>query len=899
MAPDNRVRTLDDRVDQTQSEIDNLKSQMNKKFLEITCKLDAIFDNYREHQPSTASSGSNHNLGPKDCPATKNLCLKVSKFDGSSDPQDWIYQISQFFEYYDIVDEQRLKIAPFYFSGKALAWYRWLNKNTTIGSWEGFLQSLQVRFGPSELEDYQGKLAKLMQLGSVMEYQAEFESLSNKVNGLPESFLLSCFISGLKPQIQYEVSSFDPPTLTKAIAIAKIQELKLQTKNSHPKIHSSYPPLLPTPNTQPKQFKPITSGDTTIATKSPLNRLTQSGIQERRDKKLCFYCGDKYFMGHKCKVSVHVLIVPDDEQLDPEDIDSMNTPQETTDEPDPTPQISLHALSGFSVPQTLRFNCHIGKSELSLLVDGGSTHNFLQPRVVSTLRLPLVTDKQFDVMVGNGQTMKCEGFCPAVPVQIQKHVFLVDFYILPIQGADMVLGVQWLQILGPIVLDYTHFTMQFSWQGETIKLQGDKHTGPISLNQFRKIQHTGQIASLYQLTLLSSSSPKEEPAIAPPVQKLLEEFDTIFQEPHELPPHRQLDHEIHLEPNSAPVNVRPYRYPHFQKGEIERQVQQLLESGFIRNNTSPFSSPILLVKKKDGTWRFCIDYRALNNITIRDRFPIPTADELMDELGGSQIFSKLDLRAGYHQLRVHPADIQKTAFRTHQGHYEFLVMPFGLTNAPATFQATMNLLLQPFLRKFVAVFFDDILIYSSSLEQHLEHLKLVLTCLKENQFLVKRSKCAFAQTEVEYLGHVVSRQGVSMDSNKIQAMVDWPPPKNIKQLRGFLGLIGYYRRFVCNYASIAAPLTDLLKTDSFVWSNKAHTAFISLKTAMTSAPVLSLPNFSIEFIVESDASDLGVGVVLLQSEHPIAYFSKKLSLRMQKSSAYVRELYAITESVKK
>jgi hypothetical protein len=232
-------------------------------------------------------------------------------------------------------------------------------------------------------------------------------------------------------------------------------------------------------------------------------------------------------------------------------------------------------------------------------------------------------------------------------------------------------------------------------------------------------------------------------------------------------------------------------------------------------------------------------------------------------------------------------DIHKTTFRTHQGHYEFLVMPFGLCNAPSIFQATMSLIFAPYLRQFVIVFFYDILVYSPILESHLQHLEVVFQCLLENEFCLKQSKCSFVQTSIDYLGHIVSAKGVGPDPAKISAMLDWPQPKNVKQLRGFLGLTGFYRKFVQNYATLAAPLTALLKRDSFIWSESAQKAFDSLKVAMSEAPVLGLPNFAERFILETDASGSGMGVVLIQNSHPICYFSKQFCPRMLQASTYV------------
>jgi hypothetical protein len=329
---------------------------------------------------------------------------------------------------------------------------------------------------------------------------------------------------------------------------------------------------------------------------------------------------------------------------------------------------------------------------------------------------------------------------------------------------------------------------------------------------------------------------------------MLTSFDDLFRETRGLPPQRPCDHRIHLLPNTAPIVVRPYRYPALQKDELERQCHDMQQQGQIRHSTSAFSSLVLLVKKSDGTWRSCVDYRALNERTIKDSFPIPVVDELLDELRGALFFTKLNLRSGYHQVCMATNDIHKTAFRTHEGMYKFLVMSFGLSNASATFQALMNTVLHSFLRRFVLVFFDDILIYSSTWSEQLHHLRVVFTALKDHSLVLKRSKCSFDAASVSYLGHIISTEGVAMDAAKVQVVVDWPPPRSVLALRGYLGLAGYYRKLIKSYGEIAPPLTALLKKNGFSWTDQATTAFLHLKKALTTALVLTLPDFGQDFI---------------------------------------------------
>ncbi|GAA0168268.1 hypothetical protein LIER_40529 [Lithospermum erythrorhizon] len=295
-------------------------------------------------------------------------------------------------------------------------------------------------------------------------------------------------------------------------------------------------------------------------------------------------------------------------------------------------------------------------------------------------------------------------------------------------------------------------------------------------------------------------------------------------------------------------------------------VSELLSAGFIQNSNSAFASPVILVKKKDGSWRFCVVYRYLNDLTVKHDFLIPLVDDLLDELHDATVFSKLDLRSGYYQIRMHKDDVSKTAFKTHEGHYEFLVMPFGLSNAPATFQSIMNHVFGCYLRTFVLVFFDDILVYSKDIESHYAHLHKILLTLRIKKLFAKPSKCAFGKSYIEYLGHTISASGVQAYPSKIESMLAWPRPHNIKSLTGFLGLTGYYRKFVQNCAIMAKPLTNLLKKDSFLWTDEATKSFEALRVAMSSTPVLALPDFNLPFVVETDASSQGYEAVLMQEQ---------------------------------
>ncbi|KAL4347811.1 hypothetical protein GQ457_17G010440 [Hibiscus cannabinus] len=359
------------------------------------------------------------------------------------------------------------------------------------------------------------------------------------------------------------------------------------------------------------------------------------------------------------------------------------------------------------------------------------------------------------------------------------------------------------------------------------------------------------------------------------------DFLGVFPEKlHGLPSDREVEFVIEIHGDSAPVSISPYR---MAPKELKTQLQELLDRGFIRPSTSPWGALVLFVKKKDESLRMCIDYRQLNKMTLE----------------GATVFSKIDLRYEYYQLKARELDVLKTAFRTRYGHYKFLVMPFGLTNAPVAFMDLMNMVFHEYLDQFMVVFIDDILVYSRTKEDHDKHLRLVLQTLLENQLYAKLSKCEFWIREVVFVGHVVSSEGIRVDPKKVEAIVNWNQPTSVTEIRSFLGLTGYYRRFVSGFSKVAAPLTKLLqKGVKYEWSDARQQAFEKLKEALINAPVLTQPVSGKEFVVYSDASYVGLGCVLMQEGRVVAYDSRQLKVHEKNYPTHDIELAAVVFALK-
>ncbi|WVZ69502.1 hypothetical protein U9M48_018276 [Paspalum notatum var. saurae] len=627
-------------------------------------------------------------------------------------------------------------------------------------------------------------------------------------------------------------------------------------------------PLPPPP--QLDKFRPAPVDDRrSVDTKTPSADDRWTALKNyRRARGLCQRCAEKWSRDHKCADAVQLHAVQEVLEL-----------FSISDESDPP---SLASTDGC----IFRFEfCLFGVTlgtlydiPVHILIDSGSSHTFISTKIASQLSPMIVSAPEMKVQVASGHNLLCSSLIPAACWQVQTCSFIQDLRILDLSGYDMIVGLDWLEQFSPMEVHWKQKWLRIPYQGKLVRLCGLLPAIPEG--------------SLLQIQVISASSSTSQSAvISPQVQALLDEYQHLFELPVDLPPTRECDHSIPLLPGASPVSVRPYRFPPALKDEIEKQVHEMLSNWLIHKSTSPFSSSVLLVKKKDNSWRFCVNYRQLNAITVKSKYPVPIIEELLDELHGSSWFSKLDLRSGFHQIRMSPGEEYKTAFQTHIGQFEFRVMPFGLTDAPRTFQSAMNSTLAPFLRKFVLVFFDDILIYSKTFADHLNHLKL-------DSWQIKLSKCEFAQRQIHYLGHVISQDGVSTNPAKIEAIISWPSPSSVKELRSFLGLAGYYRRFVRHFGVFSRPLTALLKKHAlFIWTTEHDASFAALKQALCKAPVLALPDFIQPFLLETDASGSGVGAVLMQGGHPLAYVSKALGPKSQGLSTYEKEYLAILMAV--
>ncbi|KAJ3690878.1 hypothetical protein LUZ61_020042 [Rhynchospora tenuis] len=833
--------------------------------------------------------------------------IEFPYFDGE-DPVNWVMDCNHYFEMYQIAPQYKSRMAVIHFSKDLKDWYRGIQNGNYILPWEVLVEEVFRKFKGGKRQHPIEEFKRCHQMNRVEEYIKQFEQIRMRVLQVSHAFseeeFKVGFICGLKEELRGMVKLFKPNSLEEAYEYALQYEETQDTQQKRMKNWSKPTTLQPYSNVKKNNVEP--KKEWSSQNYKPWQTDNQSKNKTMEQKKalgLCYKCNERYYPGHQCTLKT-VNVISEQEEASVEITSSDEETKERGENEEAVEQavISMHATNDQQKINSMKFKGHIKGVPICALIDSGSTHSFVNPEVIKGLELSTQQTHPMVVRVANGGKMVTDRKCDSLKFEIQGVPFEKDVRLLAVEGYDVILGLDWLVNQGPMKIDWGKGKLAFMKEGREVKLEVREEKAEIQLishemDLSKEMKRGSEIIIAQLFTVEQSETPQNIPNSF--CHPLLMKYKEIFEEPTGLPPLRDTDHRIPLLPGSKPINLRPYRLSYFQKLELEKIVEELLKNSFIQPSSSPFASPILLVKKKDGGWRMCVDYRQLNTNTVKNKFPIPIIEDLLDELHGATIFSKIDLRSGYHQIKMNKNDVQKTAFRTHDGHYEFLVMPFGLTNAPATFQSLMNQVFKPYLRKFILVFFDDILVYSRDQDEHLQHLEMTLTVLKENKFFAKLSKCEFGVDKLEYLGHIISADGVSTDPKKIESMKLWPTPRNVKELRGFLGLTGYYRRFVQNYGVIARPLTEQLKKNAFHWNEEADKAFEQLKIAMTTAPVLAMPNFKLPFVLETDASDYGIGAVLMQNRKPLAFLSKCIGVKNQGLSTYEKEFLALLTAVKK
>ena len=588
----------------------------------------------------------------------------------------------------------------------------------------------------------------------------------------------------------------------------------------------------------------------------------------------------------------------------------------------------------------LKFTAQIGGRTGTVMLDSGATSNFVSQAFITKNHIPstALTSRR-TILLADGSTHSIHRQIPFLSLSFTGFTGPVNAHILPLHEYDVILGMPWL----------TQFNPQIDWQRRTLTFKTNPTTTrpqPTSPPQPRYTirilpsedpqKTTRQPERLYVITdqkalarlqrtddnvqwlchLEEIPGPTQTPSADPTanlpptivslLQPLLKKYADVFPSelPAGLPPSRTVDHRIILKPDAVPFSRSPPRLAPPELAELKKQLVELLTTGKIRHSVSPWGAGTLFVAKKDTTERrFCIDYRPLNDATVKNNGSLPNIEELFDQLLGAKYFSKLDLRSGYHQIRIHPDDIPKTAFNTRYGHYEFLVLPFGLCNAPATFMQLMQEVFRDCQDRFVIVYLDDILIYSKTAEEHAAHLETVLLLLRKSELYAKLSKCQFFQQKIRFLGHTISADGISVDEDKIKAIQDWPEPRDVKELRAFLGLAGYYRKFVPGFSKVALPLTLLLQSETaFAMQQPQQQAFRALKHLLSHTPVLAIADVNRPLVVSTDASGYAIGAVLSQDNghglQPVAYMSQKLSPTACKWYVHAQELFAVVQAMK-
>ncbi|KAJ9519727.1 hypothetical protein QJQ45_013405 [Haematococcus lacustris] len=808
---------------------------------------------------------------------------EVKAFDGKGDVSGFLFQVEDVYSLYqNLTDAQKIVSASVRLSGLALSWYRSARADSNM-TWQSFKTGIKAAFiSKSEAAKARDMLheAKQKQNQSALSFAMHLRSLFMQIPNITDDEQLDRFRRGLHPALRAMVDVQSPDTFEKAVNIAV----------AHDSAYRDAGVSTATPMQLGAMFRPAASSSSSATKAAPRTETEKKVFGKLTDEEKADYTAKNKCTF--CREEGHVYLEP-----------RFQITKLATTQPDAQSESALLIFAGNYKGQPVR-----------ILVDGGATASFIDSEFC--MRHDLHTAEKHDpdhIRLADGHQQESSAMIPEARFRMGSYKGEQTLHCTRLHGFDIILGKPWLAHINPRI-DWKHNIMTFQHAGKKHTLRAppaprdpdlDKYT--ISTAGLRVAVRTKQ--PMFMVSITPADQPAENHQVMD-CTPVLKEFTSVFPEdlPSGLPPARAVDHRIDLEPNKRPPVRSTYAMSTLELAELKQQITEMQEKGFIRPSTSPYGSGVLFVRKKDGTFRMCIDYRPLNRITIKNRYPLPRIDNLLDRLHGASVFSKIDLRQGYHQIRIAPEDIPKTAFRTRYGHYEFTVMPFGLCNAPATFQRLMNDIFRQELDDCVIVYLDDILIFSRSHADHAQHLRRVLGLLQEHKLYAKLSKCEFGLSQTEFLGHIISSTGIACDPKKITAVETWPVPTTVQDVRSFLGLANFYRRFVKNFADIAAPLTALTQADGHdkqgkvAWGPAQQSAFEALKTALTSAPVLIAPDPAQPYTLRCDASGIGIGAVLSQGKGPaervVAYHSRKLLPAERNYPTHEQELLSMVEALK-
>jgi hypothetical protein len=561
--------------------------------------------------------------------------------------------------------------------------------------------------------------------------------------------------------------------------------------------------------------------------------------------------------------------------------------------------LSAQPASCFTIP--LSFGPQ--KIKVLALLDSGASACFVDEEFAKRHKIPLtLKSKPVHVEVIDGRPLlsgRVTHESEPLEVTFKDHSSFIVFNVIRTPSNPVILGLSWLEKHNPSI-DWRLRRMTFPIEHSESKPDRRSRTKKPLFIGARAFVRSSKASAPFVIYATPISEEKTSTASIPERYK---DFEDVFQKKNAdmLPEHRPYDCAIDLQEGAQPPFGPIYNLSQIELAELRKYIDENLAKNFIRHSKSPAGAPILFVKKKDGSLRMCVDYRGLNKVTKKNRYPLPLISGLLEQLGRARIFTKIDLRGAYNLVRIKEGDEWKTAFRTRYGHFEYNVMPFGLTNAPAVFQHMMNDIFREHLDDFVVIYLDDILIFSKNEEDHEKHVRIVLEKLRERGLYAKLEKCLFHQTEMEFLGFIATTEGLKMDPKKVEAIMSWEAPKTVRDVQCFLGFANFYRIFIKNYSQVAAPLTRLTCKDKLEWGPQAEKAFQTLKMAFTTAPILVHPDFAKAFYLETDASDFALGAVLSQMGgdgklHPVAFYSRKFSAAEINYEIHDKELLAIVDS---